>query len=89
MSIFKNIYRRGGETMGRKLSIRGASELLDLSEHFLRKCVKNGELPFIKAGSKIILDVELVEETLRKKSIQNMQQTGGDKKKGYGIIGPV
>lgn len=63
--------------MGRKMTIKAASKELNLTEHFLRQYIRNGEIPYLLAGSRYILDVDEVEEILRKKALDNMHRQGG------------
>lgn len=58
--------------MGRKMLLKAAAEELGISAYFLRLEAKSGRIPCIKSGNRYIFDLELCEEFLRNKALQNV-----------------
>ncbi|MFH5836717.1 hypothetical protein ACHAL6_11655 [Proteiniclasticum sp. C24MP] len=58
--------------MGRKMLIKEASVTLGLSQNALRNAIRRGDVPFLMIGNRYVVDVELVEKTLERTSLENM-----------------
>ncbi len=75
--------------MGKKMTIKEAAEHLGLAQHFIRQSIHKGEIPFIMAGVRYVLDIEEVEEILKKSSFENMHQKRGSISIKYGSLRTV
>lgn len=58
--------------MSRKFYIKQAPEMIGLTEYQARRMVKEGKLPAIYSGNRMILDVELCKEYLEIEAIKNV-----------------
>lgn len=56
----------------RMTSIKKAASLLGISEYTLRQGIKQGLYPYIKAGKKYLIDIDLLTRHLEKQAYQNM-----------------
>lgn len=59
--------------MGKKATIDMAHEITGLSKHFLRTGAKNGTLPALRCGIKVIFDIEQLEDFLIKQAMSNVK----------------
>lgn len=60
--------------MSKRMLLKQAAVELGLSPHYLRAEIKGGRIPYLMAGNRYILDIQLVEEYLKYKAFENMQE---------------
>ncbi len=64
--------------MGIRMNLKEAAKTIGLTETALRTGIKQGKYPYIRVGrgrGRLFVDVDLLEETLKREALQNAEQS--------------
>jgi excisionase family DNA binding protein len=73
--------------MAKMAYLNQAAIELGLTEYQLRRMAKEHKIPFLMSGSRYVFNIELAEEYLMNKAMENVTQE--EQKKQYGVLRKV